>query len=52
MSAPVDELIAALPEGVVVTGDPKGFLNGCKAWAQDGPMVATLYPHWYKAPPA
>ena len=37
---------------VRVTGDPKGFLNGCKAWAQDGPMVATLYPHWYKAPSA
>ncbi|HPU52477.1 MAG TPA: DUF2889 domain-containing protein, partial [Burkholderiaceae bacterium] len=32
-----------------VTGDPKGFLNGCKAWAQDGPMVAKLYPHWRKA---
>ena len=19
-----------------------------RAWAQDGEMVATLYPHWYK----
>ncbi len=35
---------------VRVTGDPKGFLNGCRAWAQDGEMVARLYPHWTKTP--
>ena len=25
-----------------------GAAKGCRAWAQDGEMVATLYPHWYK----
>ena len=33
---------------VRVTGDPKGFLNGCRAWASDGEMVTRLYPHWIK----
>lgn len=31
-----------------VTGEPNGFLNGCKAWDQRGEMVRTMYPQWYR----
>ena len=32
----------------LISNDPSGFLNGCKAWDQAGPMVAKLYPQWSK----
>lgn len=39
-------------EAPPVTGDPKGFLNGCTAWDASGERVRIAHPQWYRPRPA
>jgi len=46
-SWPEDGQPVVLPEPDYKTERPY-FVDGCKAWASDGEIVATLYPHYHR----